>query len=479
MVWTGFLNETRLAARSIAAYATDWVSPTLRLGVTGLSRSGKTVFITALVHGLLTAARWPVFEAQAQGRIARVRLEPQPDDGVPRFPYEAHLASLTGPQRTWPEGTKRISEIRLAIDFASNSGLMRGTEKTLTLDIVDYPGEWLLDLPLLAQSYSEWCRRSLDAARLAPRQALSGAFLAAAAQIDPFGRADETAARRLAELFTAYLKACRDERISLSTLPPGRFLLPGDMEGSPALTFAPLDLQGREAPADSLAALMERRFESYKRLVVMPFYADHFATLDRQIVLVDALAALNAGPPALHDLELALADVLTAFRPGRNSILSAMLARRIDKVLFAATKADHLHQTSHDRLEALLGRLTERAMQRAAFAGSQVDVVALASLRATRETTVTRGRETLACIVGTPLAGETAGGETFDGRSDVAVFPGELPADPAGLFAGPDAFDGQDYRFVRFRPPLIEPSRPLPHIRLDRAVEFLIGDRLA
>lgn len=478
MVWTGFLNETRLAARSIAAYATDWVSPTLRLGVTGLSRSGKTVFITALVHGLLTAARWPVFEAQAQGRIARVRLEPQPDDGVPRFPYEDHLASLTGPDRTWPDGTKRISEIRLAIDFASNSGLMRGTEKTLTLDIVDYPGEWLLDLPLLAQSYADWSRRSLEAAGLPPRQALSGAFLAAAGEIDPFGRADEAAARRLAELFTAYLKACRDERVSLSTLPPGRFLLPGDMEGSPALTFAPLDLKGREAPGDSLAALMERRFESYKRLVVMPFYTDHFATLDRQIVLVDALAALNAGPPALLDLELALADVLTAFRPGRNSILSAMLARRIDKVLFAATKADHLHQTSHDRLEALLGRLTERAMGRAAFAGSEIDVVALASLRATRETTVTRGRETLACIVGTPLAGETTDGETFDGRSEVAVFPGELPDDPARLFAGPGAFDGKDYRFVRFRPPLVEPSRPLPHIRLDRAVEFLIGDRL-
>lgn len=28
MVWTGWLNETRLAARSLAAYATDWASPT-------------------------------------------------------------------------------------------------------------------------------------------------------------------------------------------------------------------------------------------------------------------------------------------------------------------------------------------------------------------------------------------------------------------------------------------------------------------
>ncbi|MBL8571055.1 MAG: YcjX family protein [Phreatobacter sp.] len=478
MVWTGWWNETRLAANSIAAYATDWVSPTLRLGVTGLSRSGKTVFITALVHGLLTAARWPVFEAQAQGRIARVRLEPQPDDGVPRFPYEDHLETLTA-RRQWPEGTKRISEIRLAIDFASNAGIMRGSEKTLTLDIVDYPGEWLLDLPLLAQSYAEWSRLAIEAARRPPRAALAAQWLAATTAAQPFDKASESDARRLSELFTAYLRSCRDERVSLSTLPPGRFLLPGEMEGSPALTFAPLDLEGREPAGDSLAALMEKRFESYKRLVVMPFYTSHFATLDRQIVLVDALAALNAGPAALADLEIALADVLTAFRPGANSILSAMLSRRIDRILFAATKADHLHQTSHDRLEGLLKRLTDRAIRRAEFAGARVDAVALASLRATRETTVTRLGRPLSCIVGTPMPGEATGGETFDGASEVAVFPGELPADPTGLFAGPDAFRGDDYRFVRFLPPKADPSQPLPHIRLDRAVEFLIGDRLA
>ncbi|MCZ8315151.1 YcjX family protein [Phreatobacter sp.] len=478
MVWTGWVNETRLAARSIAAYATDWASPTLRLGVTGLSRSGKTVFITALVHGLLTASRWPVFEAQAQGRIARVRLESQADDGIPRFPYEEHLATLTA-RRDWPEGTKRISEIRLAIDFASNAGLMRGSSKTLTLDIVDYPGEWLLDLPLLGQTYADWSRLSIEAARRAPRATLAAEWLAATAESEPFGRGGEAEALRLADKFTRYLKSCRDERVSLSTLPPGRFLLPGEMEGSPALTFAPLDLSGRVPPADSLAALMERRFESYKRLVVMPFYTRHFATLDRQIVLVDALAALNAGPAALADLEVALADVLTAFRPGANSILSSMLGRRIDRILFAATKADHLHQTSHDRLEALLRRLTDRAIRRASFAGAGVEAVALAALRATRETTVTRRGESLPCIVGTPLPGERAGAETFTGTEEVAVFPGALPADPTILFDGPDAFRGEDYRFVRFLPPKADPTQALPHIRLDRAVEFLIGDRLA
>ena len=48
---------------------------------------------------------------------------------------------------------------------------------------------------------------------------------------------------------------------------------------------------------------MARRYEAYKDAVVRPFFRDHFARLDRQIVLVDALEALNAGPTALADLD--------------------------------------------------------------------------------------------------------------------------------------------------------------------------------
>ena len=63
--------------------------------------------------------------------------------------------------------------------------------------------------------------------------------------------------------------------------------------------------------------MMERRYEAYKDVVVRPFYREHFARLDRQIVLVDALAAFNAGPDAVKDLESALAAILGSFRTGR------------------------------------------------------------------------------------------------------------------------------------------------------------------
>jgi predicted YcjX-like family ATPase len=261
--------------------------------------------------------------------------------------------------------------------------------------------------------------------------------------------------------------------------------MPGELEGSPALTFSPLDFPTEEsAPRGSLWAMMERRFEAYKTHVVKPFFQDHFARLDRQIVLVDALEALNGGAPALHDLERALSDILKCFRPGANNWLSNILNRRIDRILFAATKADHLHHTSHDALEAIVKRLAAQAIERADFAGAQVDVVAMAAVRATREGKAEVGGETLPCIFGYPLAGETIDGRSFDGTQEYGIFPGDLPQGPKALEELMEKpVQSDQIKIVRFRPPILtsaDPSRPVtfPHIRLDRALNFLLGDRL-
>jgi predicted YcjX-like family ATPase len=484
--FSDIVEEARLSARALKDYGDHFFNPTVRLGVTGLSRAGKTVFITALIHGLTRGGRFPVFEPYATGRIARARLEPQPDDAVPRFDYENHVRTLIEARR-WPNSTVDISELRLVIDYQRKNG----ADRKLTLDIVDYPGEWLLDLPLLNKSYGQWSRESLGLSREPPRAPLAAPWHAHVATLSPEAPADEQVALAAAKLFTEYLRACRDERFAMSLLPPGRFLMPGNLAGSPALTFAPLDLpDDGPAPEGSLWAMMVRRYEAYKDVVVRPFFRDHFSRLDRQIVLVDALSAFNAGPEALVDLEAALAGILDCFRIGRSTLFSALFRPKIDRILFAATKADHLHHSSHDRLEAVLRRAVAKAVAKAEDTGAGIDVVALAAVRATREATVARGRQKLPSILGTPASGEIAGGETFDGTTEVATFPGDLPADPDALFKGETAFRGlssasaekTDFRFLRFRPPQLEHEGPdgptLPHIRLDRALQFLIGDKL-
>lgn len=486
---TSFKDDALIALDSLSDRASNLLHPTIRLGVTGLSRAGKTVFISSLVHNLLHGGRLPLFEPVRANRVASVRLEPQPDDAVPRFQYEDHIQSLVR-ERIWPDSTRAISELRLTVDYQSASGWGRYfSSGRLSIDIVDYPGEWLLDLPLLGQTYREFSRNTVALAQQGVRQELAGDWLGHASSLDATAPADEMTARRLSETFAAYLRACKADERSLSTLPPGRFLMPGDLEGSPALTFAPLpDLPEEEFRKGSLAAMMERRFEAYKNVVVRPFFREHFARLDRQIVLIDALQALNRGPEAVQDLERALQDVLACFRPGTNSLLSSLLGKRIDKVLIAATKADHLHHESHDRLEAITRRIVDRAIQRIGMSGAGIDVMAMASVRATREGTVRQGDETLPVITGTPMAGETIGGETFDGIRNTAIFPGDLPGETDSIFKPADSVSQQmrlpHLNIVRFRPPKLDETASgatlsIPHIRLDRALQFLLGDRLA
>jgi predicted YcjX-like family ATPase len=485
--------ETRIAAESVRDYLSGG---RVRLGVTGLSRAGKTVFITALVQQLTRATEaglgrrttLPLFRLLAEERLEAAHLDPQPDYNVPRFAFEEHVDALTHDDRHWPNSTRRISELRVSVEFRRKVGSKKqsGEPERLDIDIVDYPGEWLLDLPLLGKSYAQWSHDTLEAASAAARAPIAAEWRGAAVMADPKARLREPDAQKLAAQFTQYLRAAKTDKFALSTLPPGRFLMPGDLEGSPMLTFAPLNVEeGAVYPPRSIASEMERRYEAYKAQVVKPFFRDHFARLDRQIVLVDALGALNSGPAALRDLETALAEILVAFRTGRANIFSTIFKPKIDKILFAATKADLLHHTSHDRLEGILRLLSARAIKRAHGVGAKIDVVALAAIRATREAMVRHEGERLAAIVGTPVAGQRIGDEEFDGVSEGAIFPGELPSDPRLAFRG-DALaltdEDADFRFLKFRPPVAKIGRdgealPLPHIRLDRAMEFLIGDR--
>jgi len=444
--------------------------PVIRLGVTGLARSGKTVFITSLVANLLDRGRMPGLAAAQQGRIEAAFLQPQPDDTVPRFDYETHLGALTAAKPHWPDSTRAISELRLSLRVRP-TGLLAGLQgpRTVHLDIVDYPGEWLLDLALLDKSYDDWASNALS--WMNNRTCAQG-FMEGARALDPEAAHDEGVAQDLAKRFTAYLHAARAQGVSDCT--PGRFLLPGDLQGSPVLTFAPIPFVG-PSQRGSLHREMQRRYEAYKARVVKPFFRDHFSRIDRQIVLVDALGAIHAGPRAVEDLRAAMGDILGAFRPGRNAFLTRLLrGKRVEKILFAATKADHLHHRQHPALTGIIEALTRDARDRAQFAGAETAALSIAALRATTEEMRDHGGQSLPCVRGTLL--ETG--------KQAAFYPGALPEDPGQLLGpardGAESWLEAEFQAMSFAPaPLVlKPGDGPPHIRLDRAAEFLIGDRL-
>ena len=443
--------------------------PVIRLGVTGLSRAGKTVFITSLVANLMDRGRMPQLSAAAGGRILAAYLQPQPNDTVARFRYESHLDKLTGPDPSWPDGTQQTSQLRLSLRVQPH-GMLAGLSgpRTVHIDIVDYPGEWLLDLGLLDMDFATWSASVLERARRRPG---GEDYVALVAGVDPSKPLDEPEAQVLAERFTAHLQEARAAGYSDCT--PGRFLLPGDLAGSPVLTFAPLP--PGKAPRGSLGREFARRFDSYKRHIVEPFFREHFARIDRQIVLVDVLGAIHAGPAALDDLRSAMAAILGAFRPGRNAFLSRILqGRRVEKILFAATKADHLHHSQHPQLTAITQALLREAKDRADFAGAKTAAMSIAALRTTVEETVDHKDGPLNVVRGRLL----------ENGKQAAFYPGALPDDPAQLLAparsGAENWLDADYAVMRFAPAPImrKPGDGLPHIRLDKAAEFLLGDKL-
>lgn len=472
MLPSPFRDLTHLGGRAVDAVGelTDRVlDSNLRIGVTGLRRSGKTVFTTALIDNLLHADRLPFLDVVATGRFIAARMEPQPDQAVPRFDYETQIARLTAPDPAWPNNTKVTSQARVAIRYMPGSLLkrrLRGVTR-LNLDIIDYPGEWLLDLPLLSRSYAEWSRETLELSRRPPRDALAAEWLAYLSNRDPSGPAEEMVARRAAELYTNYLLACRASDQLLSLIQPGRFVEPGELIGAPVLAFCPLPEPATRAGRGTLWSMMEERFEAYKANVVRRFFSEHFARLDRQIVLVDVLGAINAGPAALADMQTSLSATLESFRHGRSSWLDRLLGGRIDRVLFAATKADHIPSNQHANLRRLLDGLVAERRNAIRFEGAAVETMALAALKCTETVMAEHQGRQISCVRGIPL-----------GRTEPTVlYPGEIPDDHRLL----DRDGARKLNFLEFRPPTLagRHGRGLPNIRLDQALEFLIGDFLS
>src|SRR5215472_6071411 len=162
---------------------TEWARRgTIRLAVTGLSQSGKTAFITSLVQNLLGAAE------------QSARLTPE-DDGPPQFPLRETVTALAADPPRWPASTIDMLRLPMALEFLPNGLLGRGRCAELRLEILDYPGEWLLDLPLLRQSYGEWSRATLALARRGVRAALARDWLDHLARYPADRAADPEAAR--------------------------------------------------------------------------------------------------------------------------------------------------------------------------------------------------------------------------------------------------------------------------------------------
>jgi predicted YcjX-like family ATPase len=392
-------------------------SSTVRIGVTGLSRAGKTAFLTSVASLLL---------ARTQPRFA---LAPLGAGDVPRFDQARHLAALAGDPPRWPERTDSVS--MLAVTAQVDQSPL--PSRTVRLEFLDYPGEWLLDLPLLTLGFSDWSERTLarlEAPAIAP---LTKEFLGFVHGLPAKAPADEALAKAGTELYRRML---------------------GWIFFFPARGHGPF------------ASLLGKRYDAYVEQVRRSLASPLFAEVDRLVVLADVLSALHAGAGAFEDTRAALAAAAGALRWRFSwaDALGALVELRmppkvIGRVAFVATKCDHVAERQRGNLAALMRNLAQ-------VPGDGVTTAhfAAASVRCTEDFVWTLEGRPVSAVRGRVL------GKQVLTRS----YPGEVPDQP------PDA-SFWTHPFLAL--PEFEPMRLLdggrlgvPNIGMDAVLNFLLQD---
>ncbi|MBL4630824.1 MAG: YcjX family protein, partial [Paraglaciecola sp.] len=340
---------------------------------------------------------------------------------------------------------------------------------TLTLDITDYPGEWLLDLPLLDMDFSQWSTHCQEELNDPLRHKLATPFFDAVKGLDLNAKGDELALQKVAELYSQYLIDCQSHGYQL--LQPGRFILPGELLGAPVLHFFPilqeqLEQQGIELSKpvkDSNAELLIKRFKHYQTQVVKPFYKEHFKAFDRQVVLVDCLSALNRGFHSYQDLQKALDWLMGSFQYGSSNILNRLFQPKIDKLVFAASKADHITPDQQTNLVKLLESMLHNARKQIQFDGVSTESTAVSAIRASKSGLGQVNGQSIPLLQGINEQGEA-----------ITLFPGEVPQS----CPGPEFWKQQQFEFPKLSPPVMNAKHALPHIRMDQVLDFLLADKL-
>lgn len=432
-----------LVGAPLALASSLWPFPqsTVRIGVTGLSRAGKTAFLTSVAAGLMAR---------------RFALAPAGASDTPRFDQARHLAKLAADPPAWPERTDAVSILALT------TSIPRGMfpARHLRLEFLDYPGEWLIDLPLLKQSFADWSAATLRRLEAPDIAAITAEFLGFVSGLPAGCAGNDAVAKAGADLYRLMLGRLREA--GLAFLQPGRHLMPAPGPEPPWMEFFPL------TGNSELCSLLDSRYEAYKEAVRRDLASPLFADVDRLVILADILTALHAGEAAFADMRAALTAASRSLR-WEFSLWDALGAlaefrlppRIISRVAFAATKADHVADRQRGNLAALMRSLTE--MPNTAV---KTGHFAIASVRCTEDFVWTLEGRPVSAVRGRVL------GQQVMTRS----YPGEVPDRP------PDE-DFWVHPFLAL--PAFEPMRlpdggrmGVPNIGLDALLGFLLEDVL-
>lgn len=425
--------------------------------VTGLSRSGKSTLLTSLMAQLLQRTYggddhqpMPLLKALPLDRLSDVVFVAN-DDDTSAFPFQQHFDQLK--QRQWPASTRRVSAFGIRLSFERTYewlSQVAGQEKQ-QLNVYDYPGEWLMDLPLIDKSYADWSAQVLAQQLTEPQKSHAQDWQTLVSSFDFEQPPTATATRQLIDTYHAYLLKAKADGISI--LQPGAMLFEDtwDWQGQ---GFCPLPAKLSYDISHPWTRLFQQRYDDFVVQWLKPLQKRFFAHADKQIILLDLMEGLNFGKAYLSEMKEALNHLVSSFVYGKRQWYQRFhQPMGIVKVAFVATKADLVPQDQHDNLLSLLKDISQGAVQHLSDQEVDVDFFLVSSIIATKPDHHAHS-----------LVYKNVSGETRIARFD------DIPSRVADWQAG------DIYPYLKAQPPKIDQEADIRAMNFDRLLDYMLKD---
>lgn len=352
----------------------DWfIRDVHRITMTGLSRSGKSMLFTSLMTTLKYRSEenyncLPLLKSLPIELVEGMKLDAIESYEI--FPLTDHLHSLEN--QSWPKPTEQIYGFKLSITLKETGSIKKYLlpRREIIFEFLDYPGEWITDMPMLNKTFSQWSD-SAWAQQMAEPQSYY------AQEWHDFTRAfnfdlnpDNESIALVVNEYRNYLKKSKEGGISL--LQPGSFLISGsgfDWEHS---GFAPLPTRVTSDLTNPWNKVFSNNYQLFLDQWLKPLKENSFKESDKQIILIDLFEGLNHSKLHLQQLKETLSNLSETFVYGNPNWFSKNILRNkaIGKVAFVATKADLIPETQKPQLLSLLQDITEGA--RAKFKENEI-----------------------------------------------------------------------------------------------------------
>lgn len=339
-----------------------WLNPDRKIAVTGLTGSGKTVFLLSLLENIerFNPER---FRPAGGAAIRSFReLPPREGDAFEPFPRSRLRSRLIGSRNaSWPDKTSQVHRCRCAFEYGGlglGGRLWNTVAKGLWLgrrvewEFLDFPGERFSDaLMAKCESFSAWSDEMMNLLYISDDMREFISRLAGSAATG-------------AELVSSY-KRCLARLVSGKNqlITPSAFMLGPDPGGTPVTgeeiaaggagrssglpggEFAPLSRDFRDARPD-LKEEFSRHYLAYRDAVVMPLFRA-VNDCDTLLATVDIPGILSGGVGRYNDTCELIAAMADNISP------SGWFRGRVDRLALVAAKSDMVLDQDHDRLRRL------------------------------------------------------------------------------------------------------------------------------